>query len=249
MPPTWKAVRGAGAGAAAVLAVVGSALAAPPALMLPADMPRDDDARVRYVAERASVIGRVSGETFRLRPRVFEYLLEHPELATHVTQALKIGPYRCWREPDGLWVDDGAGASGRFTIVSAAVGRRVIYLRGQYKQSGPVPAIQGQAVAVLEYTVQPTADGHALITPTLTGFLKIDNAFIEMLSRLLKPLAAAKAERLARRVVGDFAKTARAIDADPARVHDELRRRPDVRPAELEDLRRLLNLPDHSQPH
>ncbi|MEX2148398.1 MAG: hypothetical protein WED01_15440 [Candidatus Rokuibacteriota bacterium] len=226
-----RAVLTAVAGAAAMLVVAGGLAASESAVAL-----------VRDVTERASVTGRVSGETFRLPLRVFEYLLDHPELTTQVTQALKIGPYRVWREAGGLRVDDGAGAVGDFSIVSAAAGRRVVYLRGHYKK-GAVPAIHGRAVAILEYTARPAPDGRALITPTITGFLRIDNAVIDMLSRILRPVAAAKAERLARRVVGDFAKTARAIDADPAHVHDELRRRPEVRPDELEALRRLLDLP------
>jgi hypothetical protein len=96
---------------------------------------------------------------------------------------------------------------------------------------------------MLDYVEQPAADGKSLITPTLTGFLEIDNALVEMLSRLLSSVATAKAEQLARRLVGDFAKTARAINEDPARVYDALRRRPDVPQRELEEFRRLLGIP------
>ena len=53
----------------------------------------------------------------------------------------------------------------------------------------------------------------------------------------------AGAERLARRVVRDFAKTARAIEEDATRVHEEVRRRPDVPGSELDAFRRLLGLP------
>jgi hypothetical protein len=230
------------AGAGALLVLVGSALAARPALPLPRGVPEDEAQRLRQVAEHATVAGRVTGEAFLARPSLFEYLLDHPELASHLIRALRVNFYRVWREPDGLWVDDGGGAVGRFWIVHAANGSRVLYLRGRYKQ-GILPAIHGQAVAVLDYVEQPAADGKSLITPTLTGFVKIDNALVEMLSKLLSSVAATKAERLARRLVGDFAKTARAINEDPAHVHDELRRRPDVPRRDLEEFRRLLGIP------
>jgi hypothetical protein len=40
-----------------------------------------------------------------------------------------------------------------------------------------------------------------------------------------------------------FAKTTRAIDADPSGVFEKVRQRPDVPARELEEFRRLLNLP------
>jgi hypothetical protein len=240
--PLTRALKLALSAAGALLVLVGSALAARPTLPLPRGVPEDEALHLRQVAERATVAGRVTGEAFLARPSLFEYLLDHPELATHLIRALRVNFYRVWREPDGLWVDDGGGAVGRFWVVHAANGSRVVYLRGRYQQ-GVLPTIHGQAVAVLDYVEQPTTDGKRLITPTLTGFVKIDNALVEMLSRLLSSVATAKAEQLARRLVEDFAKTARAINEDPVRVHDALRRRPDVPQRELEEFRRLLGIP------
>lgn len=222
-----------------LVALATSAVAGVPALLLPSGLPEPADLRVRRVAERASVAGRVTGDAFQVRPAVFEYLLDHPEFATHVTRALDIGPYRVWRQADGLWLDDGRGAVGRFEIVYAAHGTRVVHLRGAYKPA-LLPSIQGQAVAILEYAALPAAGARVVVTPTLTGFLKIENALVELASRVLSDVAAAKAERLARRVVRDAAKTARAIEEDPARVRAELARRPDVPAAELAAFTRLL---------
>lgn len=228
--------------AAAVLLLTGAAaLAASPALILPPAVPPHEASRLREVTERASVAGRVTGKTFVLRQGVFDYLIDHPEFATHLTRALDVGNYRVWRTSDGLWLDDGGGAIGRFDVVYAAAGTRVVYLRGAYK-AGMLPAIKGRAVAVLEYHVEPAADGRSLISPTLTGFVRIDNVVVAALSRILKSAATAKAEKLARRVVGDFAETAEKIEENPARALDELRRRPGVPAGELEEFGRLLTL-------
>ena len=136
----------------AVVLLVSGAFAAKPSPTLPAQMPAGERARLQEVAEAASVSARAAGEPFIARPDVFEFLLDHPEFATHVTRALKLARYRIWRGPEGgLWLDDGWGVVGQFSVVYATSGTRVAYAHGQY-QSGLLPSIKGQAVIdVLEY--------------------------------------------------------------------------------------------------
>jgi hypothetical protein len=223
------------------LLLLGSALSAPPAPTLPAEIPAAERTRLQQVAEQASVATRADGEPFVTRRDVFEYLLDHPEFATHVTQALKLARYRIWRGPEGLWLDDGWGATGHFAVVYAAGGTRVMYARGQYKQWF-MPTINGQAVVVIEYSVQPAADDRSLVTATVTGFVKLDSRFLEFVGRLGGPVAAAKAEKEARLLVRVFARASRAIDSDPAGVAELLRQRQDVPRRELEEFRKLLEL-------
>src|SRR4029450_4807736 len=102
----------------------------------------------RAVPAPAWVGAWASAEPFLARHDVLEFLLDHPEFATHLTRTLRLGRYRVWRAPDGgLWFDDGWGVVGQLTIVYAAPGTRVIYGRGQYT-AGFLPSIQGQAVVV-----------------------------------------------------------------------------------------------------
>src|SRR5439155_1270721 len=145
------------------------------------------------------------------RREVFEYLLDHPEFAAHLTRTLRIARYRIWREPDGLWLDDGWGTVGRFAVVYAGNGTRVMHARGGYTH-WLLPTIRGQAVVVIEYGVQPAADGKSLISAAVTGFVKLENPLVEMASRLLSRTATAKAEREARQLVKVFARTTRAIE-------------------------------------
>jgi hypothetical protein len=222
--------------------LVGTAFAARLTLALPPGLAPDVAAPLRQLAERATVVGHVEGVPFRLPGGVFEYLLDHPEFAAHVAQALKIGNYRVWRASDGMWLDDGRGAVGRFSVVYAAGGSRIIRVRGRYKRPY-VPTIHGEAVALLAYTARPVAVDRTVVAPALTGFVRIDGIVVETLSRLLNETAKNKAERLARRVVADFAQAAEKIDTDPLAVVDELKRCPGVRARELDEFNRLLSLP------
>jgi hypothetical protein len=154
-------------------------------------------------------------------------------------RALEIARYRIWREPDGLWLDDTAGALVRFRIAYATRGSRIFYLQGRY-QPQVLPAIHGRVVVLLDYTIKPQADGKSLITPAMASFVRIDNAAFEALARLFHAVVAPRAMKVTTRIVGDIAKTARAIDDDPGRVDAALRERPDVPPRELAEFRRLL---------
>jgi hypothetical protein len=230
-------------GVLATVLLASDALGAKSAPMLPAEIPAADRARLQEVADGAAVSARAAGEPFVARHQVFEFLLDHPEFATHVTRALRLARYRIWRDSQGLWLDDGWGVVGRFWVVYAASGTRVMHARGQY-QSGLLPSIQGEAVVVIEYAVHPTQNHRSLISPAVTGFVKLESGLFAFASRLVGGVATAKAEKEARRLVKIFARASRAIDDNPADVHEQVRRRPDVPPGDLEAFRQLLQLPE-----
>jgi hypothetical protein len=231
----------AAAGIAIVL-LVSAALAAKPSPTLPSQIPPRERERLQEVADGASVSARAAGEPFLARPDVFEFLLDHPEFATHVTRALKLARYRIWRGPEGgLWLDDGWGVVGQFSVVYATSGTRVVYAHGQY-QSGLLPSIRGQAVVLIEYGLSPAADRLSLISPAVTGFVRIESRLIALAGKLAGSVATAKAEKEARRFVKLFARASRAIEENPAHVHESVRQRPDVPPGDLEEFRRLLDL-------
>jgi len=231
----------AAAGLAVVLLVSG-ALAAKPAPSLPSQIPVHERARLQEIADGASVSAQAAGEPFLARLDLFEFLLDHPEFASHVTRALKLGRYRIWRGPDGgLWLDDGWGVVGQFSVVYAVSGTRVVYAHGQY-QSGLLPSIRGQAVVLIEYGLSPAPDRRSLISPAVAGFVRLDSKLMSLAGMLAGSVATAKAEKEARRFVKLFARASRAIEDNPARVHESVRQRPDVPPADLEEFRRLLDL-------
>src|SRR5437667_100723 len=125
-----------------VVLLLSSVLAARPEPALPAEMPASERSRLALVTATASLATHAAGEPFVARREVFEYLLDHPEFAAHLSRT-----------------------------------------------------------------------------------------------------ARAKAEREARQLVKVFARTTRAIEHDPAGVHELLRLRPDVSRPELEAFRQLLRLP------
>ena len=225
-----------------LVTLAGPALAGRLVPAFPTEVPSAVRARLSPVVDQASLATRIQGESFVARREVFEYLLEHPEFATHVTQALKVARYRIWRTPTGLMLDDGWGTVGALEVVYGAPGVRVMYAKGEFQQ--PIlPNIRGQAVVTIDWTVSPAPDGKNLIAPTVGAFVKLDNPVLSAASVLAGSIAAAKAEKEASRLVRVFQKTTRAIDDNPGALLETLRHRPGTPRRELEEFGRLLSVP------
>jgi hypothetical protein len=214
---------------------------------LPSQIPAAVRARVQPVTDNASLSVKVPGEPFVARREIFEYLLDHPEFATHVTRALKFARYRIWRTPTGLGIDDGWGTVGTFELLHSSSGLRLLQARGVY-QHKILPDIHGEAVVVIDYTVQPAPEGKSLISPSVAGYVKLDSRFLAIATKVAASAATSKGEKEARRLVRLFAKTTQAAETDPAGVIEKVRQRPDVPTAELEEFRALLNVAPAATP-
>jgi hypothetical protein len=208
----------------------------------PAPDPRVSRARLDAVTRNPSVAARAEGQPFVGRREVFEFLLDHPDFATHVTRALRLARYRIWRTDDGMFVDDGWGATGQVFVVHATSGRRVLYARGGF-QAKLLPAIHGEAVVTIDYDVQPAGDGRDLFSAAISSQLRIDGFLGDLVATLANSVATEKAERESRRLVRVFARVLQAIDETPAALYASLLERPDVPRRELEQFRALLKLP------
>jgi hypothetical protein len=216
-------------------------LAAEPALPLPPQVPAKERHRLEEIAKRAFASTQMTFEPYPVRPEIFEYLLDHPEFASHVTRALRAARYKIWREGDALWLDDGWGVRGTFAIVYAGPGLRLMHAQGAYQSA--LPDIKGRAVVALAYKFEPAASGRAQVSTTLTSFVQIDSTVVRTIGRIGGPLVQKKADREARQLLKVFARVSRAIEDNPADVYARLRERPDVPRAELEEFRKLLRVP------
>jgi hypothetical protein len=214
---------------------------------LPPGLPHATRERLAPVTERASLSARVDGHPFQARRDIFEYLLDHPDFATHVTRVLRAARYRIWVVPGGFGIDDGWGTVGTFEIVHVAPGIRVLHAKGEYQQA-LLPDIRGEAIITITYATTPAADGKSTIAAAVGSHIKLDSALLRATGVLATAAARAKAEKEGVRLVKTLARATRGIEDNPAAVWTALRERPDVPRRELEEFRRLLRLPAASEP-
>ena len=208
---------------------------------MPPQVSPKDRQQFEEIARQAFASTQKDLEPYPARPEIFEYLLDHPEFASHVTRALKAARYRIWREGGSLWLDDGWGVKGTFSVAYAEPGLRLMRAQGAYQSV--LPDIKGRAVVVLAYRFQPGPQGRPQVATTLTSFVQIDNSFIRAIGRMGGPLVQKKADREALQLLRVFAKVSRAIEDNPTHVITHLRERGDVPRPELEQFRKLLGVP------
>jgi hypothetical protein len=209
---------------------------------LPRGMPAQTRERLEPVTALASLATEVDGQPFQARRDVFEYLLDHPDFATHVMRAVRAARYRIWPVPGGFGIDDGWGTVGTFEVVYAAPGVRVMLAKGEY-QHRILPDIHGEAIITIRYAATPARNGTSTIAAAVGSYVKLDSTILRMAGRLASAVAYAKAEKEGTRLVKTFARATRAIDDNPTALCEELARRPDVPRRELEEFRRLLSRP------
>lgn len=212
-------------------------------LELPPQISQQERHRLEEIMRNSFASTRLAGDPYLTRPEVFEFLLDHPEFATHVSRAVGAARYRIWRQEDGLWLDDGWGVTGRFSVVHAEPGRRIMYASGRFEQRF-LPEIHGQAVVALEYAFRPDADRRAQVLPTAVAYVQLDsNFFLKVLARVGAPFIQKRADREAKWLLRTFARVSHDIEANPAEVYRKVSERPDVPRQELEEFRRLLGVP------
>jgi hypothetical protein len=232
-----------GAGLLTVGVALGIArpLGAAPTLSIPPAVSAADRQRLEEIVKQSFASTQQSADAYTVRPEIFEYLLDHPEFASHVTRALKVARYRIWQEQGSLWLDDGWGVRGTFSTVYAQPGLRLMQAQGAYQSA--LPDIKGRAVVALAYGFQPGPAGRQQVATTVTSFVQIESGVIRVIGRMGGPLVQRKADREARTLLRVFAKVIRAIEENPADVYARVKARPDVPKQELEEFRTLLGVP------
>jgi len=226
-----------------VFVTLGVVTAAAPAAGTPRlDLPQTVTERAVFerLATTADITTRVEAEPFVVRAEVFEYLLDHPEFATHVARTLRLAKFRIWNTPQGMVLDDGRGLTGQFRIVYAGNGARLFHANGEYNKA-LLPTIQGQALTMIEYHTSPAPKGRVVVKPAVSGFVRLDNRVVAFGFRALHAAAQRKAEVEANRLMKIFTRASRALDESPEAVLEQLRQAPGVPTRELEEFGRLLN--------
>lgn len=212
-------------------------------------LPQPTQERLRDVVDHAVFERTVRGVTFRSREPVFVYLLDHPDVAAAAARALKVANYQVQRRADGTyWGDDTRGAKGIVEVVYADPGKRVVHAQGTYDTAW-LPTIHARILLVLDFTHRHGADGHAYATTDITGYLRVDNRFLDALARLVGPIVVGAVDRKVARTAGIAAKVSERAYDDPAGFLEALRALPDFDRTHLAAVAARLGCPDGSRPN
>lgn len=211
-------------------------------------LPQPAQERLRDVVDHAVFERTVRDVTFRSREPVFLYFLDHPDVAAAAARALKVANYQVHQRPDGTyWGDDTRGAKGVVEVVYADPGTRVVHAQGTYDTQW-LPTVHARIVLVLVFAHRNGADGHSYATSDITGYLRVDNRFLDVLARLVGPIVVGAVDRKVARTAGIAAKVSERAYDDPAGFLEALRKVPDLDRTHLDAVAARLGHPDGNRP-
>jgi len=194
---------------------------------------------VNDVVGQAVFSHHVRGITYRSRKEVFRFLIERPEFAAALARILRVGDYQVTRIADGYWADDSRGARGLFRVLRVDETRRLYYFEGSY--SGRLlPAVRGRVLIVEETQHHESPDGTSYAETKLTGYLRLDSAITEFLTRITRPIAEAAVDRKVRRFFRTVSRVSQYAHDDPEGFYETLARHPELPEETLASFREAL---------
>ncbi len=198
----------------------------------PDGLPPAARARAESVLGRSIFAQRVAGIRYRSREAVFRFLLDHPDFASTVARALRLGEYRVVMLDEGVyWGDDARGATGLIRVLYADDHRRLYHLEGRYERR-LMPTIAGQILLLLEFDHAPDELGGTAVESSLTGHVRIDTPLVgavaQAVTALSRSLVEQAVERKVRRFFGTVARLSRWAHDEPEKVATALDGHPDI---------------------
>jgi len=153
----------------------------------------------------------------------FEFLLDRPRTSMVLARALDPGldEYEIQSRPDGGWhVDDRGRLVGDMELMESAPGRRVYYISGAWRFIFGI-TFRGRMVLVPEYE-EHTLDGVTVVDSRSRGYMKIDNALVGFMAKVVAYVFPGKVDARIKRFSGAVRRVAEAVHDDPAGMYTRL---------------------------
>jgi hypothetical protein len=179
------------------------------------DLTPADRARVRAVLDQPTLRSHGRVETFTCQPAVYDWLLDHPDLAVRLWRLLgaKCGDI----VPDGadsfVW-KDGPSHIHWDTVLKRS-GLRIWYAEGEVRPGLLLPGAKVKAVAVLRYTDGHTTDGRPTLRHQVELTLHTDSHAVALAARILGASAPHAGEQMVGQIEMFYAALAWYLDQHP----------------------------------
>lgn len=174
---------------------------------------------VTAVVRQPTITAKSTEDAFPAHPRVYDWLLEHPDRTS-----------KAWQRMDIPCVDIGNLGAGRFSwtdpsgseLVWQIVGRFpdgvVWYATGKVKPGALLPMVPVKAVAVLHAPRTPAPDGLATLSPSVRVYLLTDSRAAAAVLRMIGPAAPRMAEQGAEQLLLFFSGVAAYLGRNPDKL-------------------------------
>ena len=195
-----------------------------PSLSVGAQVPLDEipsglRTKVRAVMEKPTLSSRGQTETFNGEPRVYQWLLDHPDRTAVGWKRLGAKVADIADRGNGVfgWTD-AQGSDIRWQAVYRSPRMRVWHAEGKVRPAALMPLVSVQAVVVLRYTEARDADNRPVIRHQAELMLHTDSKAMSLASRVFGTSAPRMAEQYVSQVETFFSALSWYLDQHPERI-------------------------------
>jgi len=175
---------------------------------------------VAAVLKHPTMSVKATGDDFTAHPKVYDWLLEHPDRTCLAWQRMKVPCVTITDMGKGQfhWSDE-TGSELTWQTVGRFENGVIWYAHGKVKPGTLVPSVPIKAVAVVHAPrSEADANGATLISPTAQVYLLSDSRMATMLTKMVGPTAPRLAEQGAEQLLYFFTGVARHIYRKPEQL-------------------------------
>ncbi len=182
-----------------------------------AKLSRGARARVSNVLSATTLYRRLPNQHIDCDPRLFQFLIEHPDLVVNIWEVLGISEVSLSRvDVNRFNADDGAGTLGSIDFLHSSPTVHLLYAEGSYE--GPLFArpVKGKVLMLMRSKEISKTDGRKQVLCQVDAFLQMENLGAGMLAKTFQPLVGAAADHNFQETAKFLAALNRAAEANRA---------------------------------
>jgi hypothetical protein len=172
--------------------------------------------KVRAILERPTLCTRGQPETFACEPRMYQWVLDHPDRAAVAWRRLGAKVVDITNRGNGMFSwSDNQGSELRWQTVYRGQNMRVWHAEGKVRPGALLPLVAVQAVLVLHHTDGRDADGQPILRHQAELILHTDSKALALATRVVGASAPRMAEQYVSQVEMFFSALAWYLDQHP----------------------------------
>jgi len=226
-----------------VLLVVASVGASPTEARPPSSpAPAIEDQETREILDRPTLRRQFPRIRFVGDRRTYEFLVDHPPLATQLARRLHppLERYTVTQVGEGTYtIEDRGALRGEAKLVTAAADQRVYWFKGEFRSLANLLRFAGRMVLVLHYREVREGD-RTYMESDPDFYLRIDHFFLGFMVKVLTPLINLLIDRRVNMIAEATGTLFEQIESDPEALYKKMASWNEVRPEDLEAYRRAV---------
>ncbi len=204
--------------------------------------PAIDDQETREILAQPTLRRQFPRMRFVGDRRTYEFLVDHPPLATQLARRVHppLERYTVTQIGNGVYTIEDLGAlRGEARLIQATADQRVYWFKGEFRSLANLLRFTGRMILVLHYR-EVREGGRTYMESDPDFYLRIDHAFYGFMVKLLTPLINVLIDRRVGMIAEATDKLFEQVVSDPEVLYTEMASWSEVRPEDLEAYRRAL---------